>query len=394
MAKRRKVRVALCGAGGAAEFHLKGLSRVFGYEAEVSAICAPHPERAGKLARRFGIPEVTNDFEKLLSSDSIDVIDICAPSNLHPEMTRRAMEAGKHVICEKPAFGYFGEAGDPERVGDVPRKKMYERVAEESEKLRAFVKKSGRRFMYAENWIYAPAVARAAELLSKSRDRIIMMKADESHSGSYSELASQWKYQGGGALIRQGCHPLSAVLYLKRAECAARGAPYGIKELWCDVSNALMNIPAEDRTRIAASPVDVEDGGLIQITFIDGTKASVFSSDAILGGMRNNIEVNTTNGNIYCKISQNDSLMTYAADGSKMDGYYVTGNLETKEGYQYVMLDEEWFRGQIQEFQDFIECAAEDREPLSNIDIACETSEVLYAAYLSAEEKKAVSMQK
>ena len=77
---------------------------------------------------------------------------------------------------------------------------------------------SGRLFMYAEDWIYAPAVTKTAEILRASKDKILFMKAEESHSGSHAAHAAHWSMTGGGSLIRMGCHPLSAVLYLKQVE--------------------------------------------------------------------------------------------------------------------------------------------------------------------------------
>src|ERR1700719_4403752 len=86
----------------------------------------------------------------------------------------------------------------------------------------AAVNASGRLFMYAEDWVYAPAVTKTAEILKAAKDKILFMKAEESHSGSHAPHAAQWSMTGGGALIRQGCHPLSAVLYLKQVEAKAR----------------------------------------------------------------------------------------------------------------------------------------------------------------------------
>ena len=151
------------------------------------------------------------------------------------------------------------------------------------------------------------------------------------------------------------------------------------------MGTALSRLPENERGAVVARPKDVEDTGMLQLTFSDGTKATVFSSDAIPGGIRNTVEVNTLNGNFYCNICQNDSLVAYSATEAPLKDVYVTGNLETKSGYQYLMLDEEWFRGQIQEFQDFMECAATGREPLSGIEIACETAQLMYGGYLSAQ---------
>lgn len=69
---------------------------------------------------------------------------------------------------------------------------------------------------------------------------------------------------------------------------------------------------------------------------------------------------------------------------------YLTGNLETHSGYRYVHLEEKWLRGQVQEFQDFMECVVFERDPLSDVEIACETAQIMYAAYLSAERGSVV----
>jgi predicted dehydrogenase len=390
----KKVRIGLCGAGFAGRFHANGIQRVCCVDAAIEVLCDPNIEVAREVASKYAIPHVCQDFNELLCDKSINVIDICAPTAMHHTMIEAALAAGKHVICEKPLSGYFGEPGDPPFVGGVSKKHMYESVIERLRCLRDTVKKSGLLFMYAENWIYAPAVAKTAEILRMSKDKIMLMKADESHSGAHTRLADEWKNSGGGALLRQGCHPLSAVLFLKRTENAARGEKYSVADVYGDVGYALMNLVGQDRGAVVAQPKDVEDTGVMHITFGDGTKAAVFASDAVTGGIRNKVEVNTTKGNMYCNICQNDSLVVYAANDEMLKDVYVTGNIETKSGYQYVMLDEEWFRGQVHEFQDFTECVALGREPLSNIDIAYETSQLIYAAYMSAEAGRKLDLSK
>jgi predicted dehydrogenase len=64
---------------------------------------------------------------------------------------------------------------------------------------------------------------------------------------------------------------------------------------------------------------------------------------------------------------------------------YVTEKIETKQGWSQPAADEAWQHGYPQEFQDFMEAIAEDREPLANAGLARDTMVVLYAAYLSAE---------
>src|SRR5260370_38424050 len=91
------------------------------------------------------------------------------------------------------------------------------------EKSCAAIKASGRLFMFAEDWVYAPAVTKTVEILQATKDKILFMKAEESHSGSHAAHAAQWSMTGGGSLIRMGGHPLSTVLCLHQTSERRRG---------------------------------------------------------------------------------------------------------------------------------------------------------------------------
>ena len=249
------------------------------------------------FARRFGIPDTRRDWRSLLDDPEIDVVDICTPPALHAEMVVGCMRAGKHVICEKPFTGYFGRADDRAPIGrHVPKALMYERVMAEMEETCAAIRASGRLFCYAEDWVYAPAVAKTAEILRATREKILFMKGEESHSGSHAAHAAHWSMSGGGALIRQGCHPLAAVLHLKQVEAAARGERISVADVTCDVGRLTPGLTAEQRAYIQAKPVDVEDWGMLSLTFSDATKATIFAGDMIMGGVRNLVETYTTGG--------------------------------------------------------------------------------------------------
>ena len=139
---------------------------------------------------------------------------------------------------------------------------MYERVLEEMEKTRAAIEKTGKLFMYAEDWIYAPAVTKTVEILKATKDKILFMKGEESHTGSHAAHAAQWAMTGGGSLIRMGCHPLSAVLYLKQVEAKARGETISVRErhlrrrqcrgVPCGRTSAPSSRPTRSTSRIGA----------------------------------------------------------------------------------------------------------------------------------------------
>ncbi|MCD9295906.1 Gfo/Idh/MocA family oxidoreductase, partial [Bradyrhizobium diazoefficiens] len=374
-----RIRVGLVGCGFVSELHMYAFRRVYGVDVEVAAVAA-RGDKVVAFAQHHNIPRVYRSFAELIADGELDVIDICTPPNLHAEMIVASMQAGKHVICEKPFAGYFGREGDTQPIGKhVPKALMYERVIEEMDRTRAAIERTGKLFMYAEDWIYAPAVTKTAEIIKATKDKILFMKGEESHSGSHAAHAAQWAMTGGGSLIRMGCHPLSAVLYLKQVEARARGEIIRVASVTGDVGNVTAGLKPEERTYIKANPVDVEDWGTLTATFSDGTKATVFSGDMIMGGVRNLIETYTSGGSLFANITPNTHLMSYQTSEENLANVYITEKVDRKTGWQYVCLEEEWTRGYLQEIQDFMECAATGRQPLSDLALAYETIKVNYA---------------
>jgi predicted dehydrogenase len=387
-----KVRVGLVGTGFVAELHMYAYRRVYGVDAQVVAAVS-RSDQVEAFAKKHGIAQTYRDYRALLGDPSIDVVDICTPPALHARMIVDAVRAGKHVICEKPFTGYFGRAGDAAPIGKTVRKSaMYEHVMAEMTDLRAAIAQSGKLFMYAEDWVYAPALAKTVEILDATRDKILFIKAEESHSGSHAAHAALWSMTGGGALTRMGCHPLAAALYLKRVEARARGETIAVRDVTADVGNVAACLAPAERPFIKANPVDVEDWGTMTITFTDGTKATVLSGDMIMGGVRNLIETYTNSGALFANITPNNHMTTYLTDETRLGGVYFTEKVDRKTGWQFLCLEEEWTRGYLQEIQDFMECVATGRQPKADLELAYETTRIQYAGYWSAEEGRRIAL--
>ena len=103
-----KYRVAIVGAGIGAQ-HVRGFNANQDLY-EVAVICDRDVARAEKLAATCGAAVHADYDDELLARDDIDIIDICLPPFLHFDAVRRALRAGKHVICEKPLCGSVAEA--------------------------------------------------------------------------------------------------------------------------------------------------------------------------------------------------------------------------------------------------------------------------------------------
>lgn len=381
----KKVNVGMIGSGFAAHLHAESYQRVCGLEVVMKAVASLAPD-AQAFADKFGFEKLYSDYREMLRDPEIDVVDIITPPVAHAPMIKDALAAGKHVICEKPLTGYFGEPGETGKVGLTSKRVMYEKVMAELDELKAVVESSGKIFMYAENFCYAPAVLKTAEIVKAKNSKILYMRAEEGHSGSHAPHAAQWKMSGGGSFIRQGCHPLSAALFLKQLEAANRGETVGLASVMADVGVTAECLSEEEKKNIAARPVDVEDQASVLVSFTDGTKANITAGDFVLGGVRNVVEVYTNDGSYLSNIAPNNHLMAYDVDEEHLAGVYMTEKVETKAGWQQVFIDENYARGYVSELQDFMECVAYGRQPLSGFDLAYDTAKVVYAAYLSAEE--------
>ena len=381
----KKVNVGMIGSGFASVLHAESYQRVCGLEVVMKAVSSIAPD-VQAFADRFGFEKVYTDYREMLRDPEIDVVDIITPPVMHAVMIKDALAAGKHVICEKPLTGYFGEPGEEGPVGKTAKRVMYEKVLAELDDLKKAVESSGRLFMYAENFCYAPAVLKTVEIVKAKNSKILYMRAEEGHSGSHAPHAAQWKMSGGGSFIRQGCHPLSAALFLKQVEAAHRGETVAPASVMADVGMTAACLTEEEKKNIAARPVDVEDQASVLVSFSDGTKANITAGDFVLGGVRNVVEVYTNDGTYLSNIAPNNHLMAYDVDAEHLANVYITEKVENKAGWQPVFIDENYARGYVGELQDFMECVAYGRQPLSGFDLAYDTAKVVYAAYLSAEE--------
>lgn len=111
-------------------------------ETEIIAVCDIVPDRANAAAQRYGAQAYT-DYIELLKNEEIEAISVCTPNYLHARITVAALEAGKHVLCEKPMATSLTDA-----------EKMNEAAA-----------KSGKILMIGHNQRFVPSHQKAKQLI-------------------------------------------------------------------------------------------------------------------------------------------------------------------------------------------------------------------------------------
>src|ERR1019366_9705698 len=96
----RTYKTALFGTGFVGRVHLEGIRRL-GF-VQVYAIGEPQIEKARQLGAEFGAEKIEANYRKILDDKTVDAVHVCTPNALHYPIVKDAIQAGKHVICEKP----------------------------------------------------------------------------------------------------------------------------------------------------------------------------------------------------------------------------------------------------------------------------------------------------
>ena len=385
MHAKKTVRTGIVGAGFSASFHFEAIQKVRCANVDVRGVFAL--DRAEEYAKARGIPAAPS-LDALIAE--CDVLHVCTTASSHEEVAVKALRAGKFAVVEKPLTGYFGDGTEQFHGDRFPRSVALEQALASIGRMLEAEAKSKGRILYAENWVYAPAIQKESEILAKTSAQVLWIHAEEAHSGSHAKTYAHWKFSGGGVMIGKGCHPLSAALYLKTVEGRARdGKPILPVEVSARV-HAITRLPGfRDEGHIRCDYHDIDDFSLMHVVFADGTVADVFASDIILGGIHNWVEVAANNHRTLCRINPNDAMETYNPVEAAFKEIYVVEKIGTKQGWSCPSPDEDWSTGYPQEIEAFYRTAALGEPVESDSRLAANTISTIYSAYVSAERKGA-----
>jgi predicted dehydrogenase len=227
------MRVALFGCGWIQEFHARA---VLSHGDELVAIANHREESAKAFAETYDIPRVTTDWESLAVDPGIDAAIIATPNYLHAPQAIALLEAGKHVMVEKP---------------------MAVSVAE-CDAMIAAAERGGAHLMVAHCWRFHPDVqAMRARIASGEFGVVVKTRGYGVHSNwGPTGWFTEKRFAGGGALVDMGVHAIDTVRYLlgdplPQSVCATVGTHFGT--------------------------YDVDDDGILLISWTNGTNSLVES---------------------------------------------------------------------------------------------------------------------
>lgn len=380
----KTIKAGFVGSGYAARFHYNALKHVMSAKVQVSGVFSATREHAVAFASERNCMKVYDSLEELI--DESDVIHVCTPPVTHEEIVIAALRKNKNVIVEKPFTGYFGDGSELFCGDDFPRETGLKTALDSCRRMLEAEAKSEGRILYAENWIYAPAVQKEREIIEKSKAQILWINGEQSHSGSHSLAYGEWRLSGGGSLIGKGCHPLSAALYFKQIEGLARnGKPIRPVNVSARTHAITRMDSFEDKGFLKTHYKDVEDFAIVHVIFEDGTVADLIANELSLGGTNNWIRVNANNHRTLCNMSHNNAMQTYTPDAEFYKDIYIVEKTETQEGWSEISPDEGWFLGYQHELEAFYRSIVTCGRIESNSRLASDTIATIYAAYVSAE---------
>jgi predicted dehydrogenase len=267
--EHRPIRIGLIGAGQRGQQHLENYQQVPG--AEIVAVADIAEALAQNVAERFKIPNVYTDFHDLLQRDDIEAVDICLHNNLHRPVAVAAMEAGKHVYCEKPMAGSYADA-----------KIMYDTA-----------QALGRKLAIQLFTLFRPETRAAKILIDEgslgelyhARSTGFRRRGRPYVDGYGTSTFVQKRHAAGGALYDMGVYHIAGLLYLL-------GNPE-VKR----ITGKTYQKTSMDPRRATSSGYDVEELGLGFVRFTNDVTLDIIESWAIhLDGFEGSSIVGTRGG--------------------------------------------------------------------------------------------------
>jgi predicted dehydrogenase len=197
-----RVRLAIVGCGNISQLNAPGYLQH--PQCDVVALCDTVRDRPELRARQWGIrPRIYTDYAQVLADPAIDAVELLTPTYLHAEQIIAALEAGKHVSCQKPLCVSVAEA----------------------DQIAAAVGRATTIFRVTENFLYYPPIVKAKELLDAgvigepSLVRIHTTRAREitDRSMELDPAATVWRRDAarnaGGVLYDDGVHKYATAMY-------------------------------------------------------------------------------------------------------------------------------------------------------------------------------------
>ena len=198
--EKKILNVGVISCSGMAEGHMKGV--IAHPQAKLVAVCDIDLEKAKTVAARRGVNRIYQDYKELLAQPDIDAVIIVTPDHLHREMAVAALEAGKHVLCEKPLAL---NRDDIQAIADA-------------------VKKSDKKFMVGQIARYTPAYKMVKDILARGEiGDLVFVETEYAHDyAKILKACEDWKADPArwrsnperNGVVGGGCHAVDLLRWV------------------------------------------------------------------------------------------------------------------------------------------------------------------------------------
>ncbi len=271
------LRGAVIGAGGIARLrHIPAFQEAARRgTAELVAICDPVATALDEAGDQAGIGERYRDYQEVLARDDIDVVTIATPNSSHEQIAVEALQAGKHVLCEKPlALSLDG-----------------------ARRMAAAARATGRVNSVNYRYRWVPSARYLKELVETGEVGAVRQIFMNYFSAAVVDPTTpiQWRQtraEGGGILADIGSHLIDLALWLLGP----------IQRVRCDLWTFTRERPSVGN---GMAPVDVDDAATCQLEFASGAVGVMNASGLCLGRLNHQrIEVYGTGGGVVYEIAR------------------------------------------------------------------------------------------
>ena len=342
-----KFRVGVIGCGRISPFH--GMPVQALENAEVVACCDLIQNRARQKAKLFGVHKYyagdPESYKEMIANEQLDVVHICTPHYLHPIMTLHALEAGCHVVTEKPMSIKLEDA---KAMVDKARRKR---------------RRLGVIFQNRYN-AGAVLIKNALEFGGLGRIRSAKAVLTWYRPPQYyarSDWKGTWKYEGGGVIIDQAIHTLDLLRWFVHSE----------------IESVTAHI--ENREHPSIEVEDVADGVL---RFRNGVCASFWAMNYYSYDARAQIEIHCANG--IAAMEAEDATVRYH------DGREFSARPNPQEVFDYGGGPSYWGTSHVKQIQQFYEALEAGERPEIDGHSALKTQEMICAIYESGKTNRTV----
>lgn len=342
----KKVRVGIVGAGYVSEAHIKGYINLRD-KAEIVAIVDSNKHLAEEKAKKWGIKEYFNSYDKVLSKGYVDAVDICTPHYLHAEMAIKAMEKGKHVLLEKPIATNLKDA----------------------DKVISKAKKSKVKLMIAENVRFLPCHKLVKKLIDSNEVGRVFLANSHLGGSEIDRLIDQkhWKgtfeKAGGGVLIDSGMHRIDLYRWLLG----------DIEGVYAWIAKQVIKTKGK-----------CEDTAMVMLRFKNGAIGQISLSWAIVSQWNETLELYGSEGTILVNLLKGYPIALHSSKLEKYSGWIYPFVEHTPTNW--------WEDSIMREISSFIDCIINDKEPEISGEEGRADLEVALAAYESAFTGKVIKL--